>query len=101
MLKFNFSLSFYLFSNYRPQSQALWKRDKLHNFQLADTQSEFEYYFFALRNMGVNFHSCKIILLRLHGLTDMNILPILINANPWISEVSGVGWGILLYKDFA
>ena len=22
-------------------------------------------------------------------------------ANPWISEVSGVGWGVLLYKDFA
>ena len=22
-------------------------------------------------------------------------------ANPWISQVSGVGWGILLYKDFA
>ena len=24
-----------------------------------------------------------------------------INANPWISEVSGVGWGILFYQDFA
>ena len=26
---------------------------------------------------------------------------IYINANPWISEVSGDGWGVLLYKDFA
>ena len=24
-----------------------------------------------------------------------------INANPWISEVWGDGWGVLLYKDFA
>ena len=23
-----------------------------------------------------------------------------IYANPWISEVSGVGWGILFYQDF-
>ena len=26
---------------------------------------------------------------------------LIINANPWISEVSGVGWGILFYMDFA
>ena len=24
-----------------------------------------------------------------------------INANPWISEVLGVGWGVPLYKDLA
>ena len=24
-----------------------------------------------------------------------------IYANPWISDVSGVGWGIPLYQDFA
>ena len=28
-------------------------------------------------------------------------LPIYIYADPWILEVSGVGWGVLLYKDFA